>query len=138
VVAGSTPRLVPAGNVQLVDEGLPESWEVLEPGTAVFASDGSRVGEVKKVLAEPEEDIFEGLLIETPAGERFVGGDQVGSIHERGVDLKLDSAAAATLPEPTPAPATMEVGVDEVSEASGPYKREAWLKRAWNRITGNY
>jgi hypothetical protein len=121
-----------------VDEGLPASWEVLEPGTAVFAADGTQVGTVKKVLAVPEDDIFEGLLIETPAGERFAQGDLVGSIHERGVDLKLDAASAASLPEPEPAPAAMEVGVDDVSEPSGAYERQIWLKRVWNRISGNY
>jgi hypothetical protein len=37
-----------------VDEGLPESWMVLSPGTPVFASDGTRIGEVKEVLADAE------------------------------------------------------------------------------------
>jgi hypothetical protein len=32
----------------------------------------------------------------------------------------------------------MEVGVDEVSEAPGAYKRELFFKRWWNRLTGNY
>jgi hypothetical protein len=125
-------------NVPRVDEGLPESWEVLEPGTPVLASDGARVGEVKEVLAAPDEDIFEGIICKTEHGDRFADAELIDSIHERGVNLKLDSASAQNLPEPKPAPAVMEVGADEVSEASGPYKREIWLKRAWNRITGNY
>lgn len=121
-----------------MDEGLPESWEVLEPGTPVLASDGSKIGEVKKVLAVPEDDIFEGLLVDTDKGERFVQADLVASIHERGVDLRLDSAAAASLPEPEPAPAAMEVGVDDVSEPGGAYKRSVLFRRIWNRISGNY
>jgi len=121
-----------------VDEGQPQSWEVLEPGTPVLASDGSRIGEVKKVLAVPEKDIFEGLLVDTDHGERFVQADLVTSIHERAVNLQLDAAAAASLPEPEPAPAAMEVGVDEVSEPAGAYGRETWLKRIWNRLSGNY
>jgi len=121
-----------------VDEGLPASWEVLEPGTPVLASDGSKIGEVKKVLAVAEDDIFEGLLVETDRGERFVQADLVASIHERGVDLKLDAAAAAALPEPEPAPAAMEVGADDVSEPEGAYERDVWFKRIWNRLSGNY
>src|SRR3954453_6860934 len=117
-----------------MDEGLPESWKVLEPGTPVLASDGSRVGEVKEVLAVPEDDIFEGIVCKTEHGDRFVDAELIGSIHERGVDLKLDAAAAAGLPEPKPAAAAMEVGADEVSESSGAYKREIWLKRMWDRI----
>jgi hypothetical protein len=122
-----------------MDEGLPESWMVLESGTPVYASDGARLGEVKEVLAVPDEDIFEGIICKTPHGDRFADAELIDSIHERGVDLKLDgAAAAANLPEPKPAPAAMEAGVDDVSEASGPYKRENWWKRTWGRISGNY
>jgi hypothetical protein len=105
----------------------------------VFASDANVVGSVKEVLAVPEDDIFEGVIIETEHGERFADWEVIGDLHERGVDLKLDSAAAAAnLPEPKPAAAAMEVGVDDVSEPSGAYKREIWFKRMWNRISGNY
>ena len=122
-----------------MDEGRPESWEALEPGTPVFASDGTRVGEVKEVLAVPEDDIFEGIICKTEHGDRFVDWEIIGPMHERGVDLKLDgAAAAANLPEPKLAPAAMEVGVDEVSESGGAYKRDVWFKRIWDRITGNY
>ena len=121
-----------------MSEGAPSSWEVLEEGTAVFASDGSQVGKVKRVLASPEEDIFEGIIVETPRGDCFAHGDLVESIHERGVDLKLDAAGAAALPEPEPAPAVEGVTPDDVSESTVPYKTEIWLKRIWNRISGNY
>jgi hypothetical protein len=110
----------------------------LEPGTPVLASDGTRIGEVKEVLAAAEEDIFEGVICKTPHGDRFADAELIGSIHEHGVDLKLDAEAAANLPEPKPAPGVMEVGVDDVSEASGPYKRGNWFKRTWDRLSGNY
>ena len=121
-----------------MDEGLPESWKVLDPGTAVFASDGSAVGEVKEVLGVQEEDIFEGIIVTTGRGDRFVRGEQVGSIHERGVDLKLDAAAAAALGEPEPAPAAMQTGPDDASEREVGYKTGIWVKRIWNRLSGKY
>lgn len=122
-----------------MDEGLPTSWEALEPGTVVFASDGSVVGKVKEVLAVPEDDIFEGVIIDTDHGDRFADWELIGSIHERGVDLKLDGpAAAANLPEPKPAPAAMEVEPDDVSERNVAYKTETWLSRIWNRLSGKY
>lgn len=122
-----------------MDEGSPTSWEALQPGTVVFASDGSVVGKVKEVLAVPEDDIFEGVIVETGHGQRFADWELIGSIHERGLDLKIDgAAAAANLPEPKPAPAAMEVGADDVSEPSGAYKTETWLKRFWNRVSGKY
>jgi hypothetical protein len=122
-----------------MDEGLPSSWAALQPGTAVFASDASVVGSVKEVLAVPEDDIFEGVIVSTHHGDRFVDAELIDSIHERGMDLKIDgAAAAANLPEPKPAPAAMEVGVDDVSESSGAYKSGNFFRKIWDRLSGNY
>jgi hypothetical protein len=84
-----------------VDEGLPIAYEVLEKGVPVLASDGELLGTVHHVVAAPEKDIFHGLVIATPGhGRRFVEAADVGSLHEHGVDLRIDSAAAQALPEP--------------------------------------
>jgi hypothetical protein len=84
-----------------MDEGLPISYEVLDRGVPVLSSDGSQVGAVSGVLSDAGEDIFHGLLISTPnQGVRFVEADKIASIHERGVDLRIDAAAAAGLPGP--------------------------------------
>jgi uncharacterized protein YrrD len=84
-----------------MDEGLPIAYEVLEKGVAVLSSDGEQVGTVHHVVAAPEKDIFHGLVINTPQHERrFVEAADVASLHEHGVDLRIDTAAAANLPEP--------------------------------------
>jgi sporulation protein YlmC with PRC-barrel domain len=84
-----------------VDEGFPIAYEVLEKGVAVLASDGEQVGTVHHVVAAPEKDIFHGLVISTPQhGRRFVEASDVASLHERGVDLRIDSAAVQSLPAP--------------------------------------
>jgi hypothetical protein len=84
-----------------VDEGLPIAYQMLDRGVPVLASDGQQVGTVGSVLADAGEDVFHGLLIETPhGGVRFVEADVVASIHEHGVDLRIDSAAALGLPGP--------------------------------------
>jgi hypothetical protein len=83
-----------------MDEGLPIAYEVLEKGVPVLASDGKQVGTVHHVVAAPEKDIFHGLVIAAPGGRRFVEAAAVDSLHERGVDLRIDSAAAANLPAP--------------------------------------
>lgn len=91
------------GRVWLVgmDEGNPIAYEVLEKGVPVLGSDGEQVGTVHHVVAAPEKDIFHGLVISTPKhGRRFVEAAAVASLHEHGVDLRIDSAAAAELPEP--------------------------------------
>jgi hypothetical protein len=40
------------------DLGLPSSYRVLEPGTAVFSHDRVNVGEVQYVLADEDLDVF--------------------------------------------------------------------------------
>jgi len=84
-----------------VDEGAPIAYSVLGSGVPVIASDGEQVGVVGSVLSAPEEDIFHGLLVETPGhGVRFLEADAIASIHERGVDLRIDAAAVQGLPAP--------------------------------------
>ncbi len=83
-----------------MDEGLPIAYQVLEEGIPVYAADGTQVGTVDHVVAAPEEDIFHGVVIRVEGARRFVEADQVASLHERGVDLRIDSAAASSLPSP--------------------------------------
>lgn len=84
-----------------MDEGLPIAYPLLEKGVPVVASDGEQVGTVHHVVAAPDQDIFHGVVIHSAAGgRRFASADIVASLHEHGVDLSIDSAAAAALPEP--------------------------------------
>jgi hypothetical protein len=84
-----------------VEEGLPIAYQLLEDGVPVLASDGEQVGTVGSVLGAPEEDVFHGLLINTPGhGIRFLEAASIAAIHERGVDLRIDSVAAQSLPVP--------------------------------------
>lgn len=83
-----------------VDEGLPIAYEVLEDGIAVYASGGEQVGTVDHVVSAPSLDIFHGIVMSAGGRRSFVAADQVASLHERGVDLRIDVAAAAALPEP--------------------------------------
>ena len=83
-----------------MDEGLPISYEVLEKGIPVYSADGQAVGTVDHVVAAEKEDIFHGIVIRTDGPSRFVAADDVASLHERGVDLRIAADAVAGLPEP--------------------------------------
>jgi hypothetical protein len=83
-----------------MDEGLPIAYQVLDEGVPVFASDGEQVGTVDHVVAAPAEDIFHGVVMRAEGRRAFIAADQIASLHERGVDLKIDAAEAAALPEP--------------------------------------
>lgn len=100
----------------------------------MFSSDGERVGEVRHVLAAEEEDIFDGVVLETGEGHRFADAPQIDSIHEGGVVLKLDAQATRSLPEPSENPATMGAGPEDTV----PDELGDKLRRAWDRISGNY
>lgn len=85
----------------VVDEGLPIAYQLLDTGVPVIAADGEHVGVVGAVLQAPEEDVFHGLLVNTPEhGVRFVEAAAIGSIHEHGVDLRIDAETARQLPPP--------------------------------------
>ena len=83
-----------------MDEGLPIAYLVLDDDVPVYAAGGEQVGTVDHVVAAPDKDIFHGIVIAAGGGRRFVAAEQVASLHERGVDLNIDMAAAAALPEP--------------------------------------
>jgi hypothetical protein len=84
-----------------MDEGAPIAYQVLDKGVPVLASDGQQVGTVHHVVAAPEQDIFHGLVIATSGqGQRFVEAADVASLHEHGVDLRIDSTAVQQLHAP--------------------------------------
>lgn len=83
-----------------MDEGASISYQVLDTGVPVYSLEGERLGTVDHVVAAVGEDIFHGLVMRSADGRRFIAADQVASLHERGVDLRIDAAAAADLPEP--------------------------------------
>ena len=119
------------------DPGEPISYLALSEGTDVISSDGEEIGTVTHVLADPEEDIFDGIVIDDrvgPGGHRFVDAGLVEAIHERAVILKLAAEACKGLPEPSANPAALDAGPEETV----PEGLEDKLKRAWDRISGRY
>ena len=120
------------------DLGQPSSYLSLGKGADVYTGDGEKVGKVEHVLAVPEDDIFDGIVLDTsvlPGGHRFVDADQVEEIFERGVLLKIDRAGAEKLPKPSPSPGALEVGPDELSEPEESALKQK-LGRAWDLISG--
>jgi len=117
------------------DLGAPGSYLILEKGLPVYSSDGKPVGKVEHVLAAPDLDVFDGIVIDTsvlPGGHRFADATQVAEIYERGVVLTLEAAAAQSLPQPSANPAEIEIGPDDVV----PDELHDKLRRAWDRISG--
>jgi len=121
-----------------MDLGNPASYLVLAEGTPVLSSDGEEIGTVEHVLAATDADVFDGLIVDLragPGGHRFADAEQVESIYERGVVLRLDAQAADRLPEPAENPATVEwTGPEETV----PDEMGDKLRRAWDYLSGKY
>jgi sporulation protein YlmC with PRC-barrel domain len=110
-----------------VDEGLPTAYRVLERGVPVLSRDGEEIGTVDHVVAAPEQDIFHGLVIDAKRlGRRFVPAEDVASLHERGVDLRIPAAEVAALPAPGG-------GAPEYTEDPAESNWEHWVHRLTGR-----
>lgn len=117
------------------DLGQPSSYLTLREGVQVYSSDGKPLGKVEHILADPDVDVFDGIVVDTsilPGGHRFVDAPEVAEIYERGVVLSIDAAAADRLPEPSPNPGALEAGPDDMVREDLGDK----LRRAWDRISG--
>ncbi len=109
--------------VRRMDEGDPIAYPLLDKGVRVLSSDGSEVGTVDHVVAAPEQDIFHGLVINSPRlGRRFVPAEDVAALHERGVDLRISAADVAELPPPGGA-------APEYAEDPAESRWEHWARR---------
>jgi hypothetical protein len=81
------------------DHGHAIGYKVLKRGTPVRSADGIEVGTVRRVQDNAREHIFDGIVIDTPDGRRFVDAPEVARIFERAVILTITAAEAAQLPE---------------------------------------
>jgi hypothetical protein len=86
------------------------------------------VGRVRRVLAARPQDVFHGLLVDTPAGDRVVAADEVSVLRARGVVLRLDAAAARHL---RPRSADPVAGPDNVLQAL-----DDLVANLWRRLSG--
>ena len=81
-------------------QGHPIAYTALQPGTPVQTSDGHRFASVQAVLVDDKVSVFDGIVVETAEGTRFVDADQVGSIYTTYVRTTLSAEQAANLPPP--------------------------------------
>ena len=78
----------------------PIAYSALQPGTPVQTRDGSQFGTVQRVLVDEKVSVFDGIVVETAEGTRFVDADQIGSIYTTYVRTTLSRERAANLPVP--------------------------------------
>jgi hypothetical protein len=108
-----------------VERGHPISYRVLAKGTPVESADGEVVGQVKLVLEVRAKDVFDGVVIKTPDGDRFVDADEIDRLYENAMVLNLSAEAAVLLPRPGDNPHTY------APSATAGLKR--FSRRLWRR-----
>ncbi len=113
------------------DDGHGVHYTAVTRGTPVLASDGSEIGKVDEVLDNYREHIFDGIVIDTPAGRRFVDAPEVARIFERAVVLTITAAQARELPPQGSRTAARMSGSPTVRRAkrAGRSLRERWGQR---------
>jgi hypothetical protein len=122
----------------LPDLGDPISYIVLSEGAPVYTREGTRTGTVNRVLAVVDDDVFDGLLLDTDDGLRFVDAANVDTIYERGVVLALSDEEARHLPDPDPSPAQLHVSPDDVVPETPAQKVGETIRKAWLMLSGKY
>jgi len=83
-----------------VADNDPISYLALEVGTPVLTDSGAEIGTVEHVLQDSDLDFFDGVVVATKSGRRFVDADQIGTITTGSVHTTLTDDQAGSLPEP--------------------------------------
>src|ERR1700753_4437164 len=108
------------------------SYQAVPTGVPVLTSDGREIGTLEHVLQIPEEDLFDGLVVATREGLRFVDADQVQVITPTYVRSNLDNAAAGRLPAPDGEPVYHVDALQDTGQSLGDrlgrlFRRARWL-----------
>ena len=93
------------------------SYRAAVPGTPVMTRTGTEIGTLEHVLAVPERELFDGLVVATDWGLRFVDAEQVELITVRHVRCRLDDEQAARLPPPRGTVVYRVSAMDEIGDA---------------------
>jgi hypothetical protein len=75
--------------------GDPVSWLMIEPGWQVVSADEKTLGDVHEIVGDTGKDIFNGLAVTTGLlrHTKYVPSEQVGTIEEGRVHLRIGAAA---------------------------------------------
>ena len=77
-----------------MDDGHAISYQALRRGTVVRSADGIELGTVRRVEEETRSLIFDGIVVDTPKGRRFLDAPEVAHIAERAVITTFPAAEA--------------------------------------------
>jgi hypothetical protein len=109
-------------------DATPISYMALEKGTPVLSGNGDEIARVEKVLDDPSLDLFDGIVVETQHGTRFVDADAVVEITDKYV--RTSAKSADELPESSSS-AVLKPNEDALTE------KDSFFERALDVTTGD-
>jgi hypothetical protein len=117
----------------MTDE-TPIAYEALTQGTEVVTTTGAKIGIVEHVLADASLDLFDGIVVKTAEGLRFVTADQVGLITTVAVHTKVADAEVGDLQMPHTGDAVYHDDPDEYDgNGLSRWFGKMFLREHWTR-----
>jgi hypothetical protein len=114
-------------------DDVPISYQAAAPGTPVLSSTGTKIGTLEHVLEVPEVDVFDGIVIATDRGLRFIDADLVLQITRSYIRSGVDDAQASQLPPPDGPPvyrvdALADTGPSLHARLGRLFRRPHWIR----------
>ena len=93
------------------------SYRAAVPGSPVLTRSGREIGTLEHVLVIPGPYIFDGIVIATDWGLRFIDAGRVELITIRNIRCSLDDAEAGRLPPPDGSAVYTVSALDEIGDS---------------------
>jgi hypothetical protein len=119
----------------MTDSAEPVSYQGVAHGTPVLSSSGAEFATLAKVLDIASEDVFDGLIVKTRHGERFVDRDQITEITTAYVKTDLGDQEVEGLPKPSGTPVYRADPLQDEGKTFGDWLGRTFRHRTWKQET---
>jgi hypothetical protein len=116
-------------------DGTPISYEAATRGTPVLSDSGTQIGTLEHVLEVSDLDIFEGIVIATQHGLRFIDADHLPEFTTTHIRSTLTDEQAAHLPPPSGPPVYSVDALADTGHSLHDVVRRLFGRPHWKRDT---
>jgi len=121
--------------VRMMAEGTPISYQAATRGTPVLSRSGTKIGTLEHVLEVSDLDLFEGIVVATHHGLRFIDAEHLPEFTTTHIRSSLDDAQAAKLPAPSGPPVYSVDALADSGHSLHDVVRRLFGKPRWKRDT---
>jgi len=109
------------------------SYQAAVPGSPVLTRTGKEIGTLEHVLEVPSLDLFDGIVIATDWGLRFIDADRIELITIRSIRCNLDDEEAARMKPPDGAAVYRVSVLDEIGDSLHERLGRMFRRPHWTR-----